>query len=294
MFWTIGQFPELDHLDPIQRAAALKRVPWHFYPQLIVGCIFGGLIAGIFVAIPFFVWFGQMTALCVMSVAGLLIGAVAYSGSLKRIRAVIRSEIAKAFEGKRAPFCFSCGYDLRGSADGLCPECGRRESMGVQRQKLSPPASFALHDKANIAEPTDAELKLPAMRSQSLLWSVGQFPELDHLSAEQRVEVLRTLPWHFYPILIIKSMLGAFSWGLVSTLFLALFGQERAMVAAIFPAVAGGLWSYLAFLKRIRATIRREVAKAFIGQRPPFCYSCGYDFHELKSNTCPECGHSIS
>jgi hypothetical protein len=47
-----------------------------------------------------------------------------YLGELKGIRGRLRMEVAMGFGDERLPFCFSCGYDLRGSGEGRCPECG--------------------------------------------------------------------------------------------------------------------------------------------------------------------------
>jgi predicted Zn-ribbon and HTH transcriptional regulator len=48
-----------------------------------------------------------------------------YQVVLQRVRAAMRTEIAEGFLGRRPPFCFGCGYDLRAFTDDRCPECGR-------------------------------------------------------------------------------------------------------------------------------------------------------------------------
>jgi uncharacterized membrane protein len=125
MIWTIGQFPELDHLKPAERAALLARVPWWTYPLLIVGSLIQGLVLG---GICLGYSYAVTRSFNTSGIVGLVITVVAavalYHYRLGRVRADMRRTLADAFLGERPPFCFNCGYDLRASKETRCPECG--------------------------------------------------------------------------------------------------------------------------------------------------------------------------
>lgn len=40
------------------------------------------------------------------------------------LRLCLRHWVRRAWPGGRAPICYKCGYDLRGSTGKACPECG--------------------------------------------------------------------------------------------------------------------------------------------------------------------------
>lgn len=138
MFWTIGQFPELDHLDEIQRREVLRRVPWHCYPRLAGLSLFRGFFIGAFVALGVAIIFARFlsedaagaSALATFIVTFVFLAIRFYLGDLENLRKIIRTEIAAAFKGQRLPFCFSCGYDFRNLAGNVCPECGHPVSQG--------------------------------------------------------------------------------------------------------------------------------------------------------------------
>jgi hypothetical protein len=125
MIWTIGQFPELNHLAPEQRAALLARVPWWTYPLLIVGSLIQGVLLGALVLAYTYLVNRSMRAAS-MAGAVIALGATValYLYRLKRIRADMRHTLAAAFVDERPPFCLQCGYDLRASDATRCPECG--------------------------------------------------------------------------------------------------------------------------------------------------------------------------
>ena len=125
MHWTIGQFPELDHLDPAQRAAVLRGVPWWTYPlmalrALVVGGVAAGVVAAVLIETA-----GAAVAASTFIVLGVGLTLGAYLTQLNTIRRTLRSEIAASFAGRRPPFCLHCGYDLRVTSADRCPECGR-------------------------------------------------------------------------------------------------------------------------------------------------------------------------
>ena len=124
MFWTFGAFPELEHLEPDERKQLLAQTSWWTYPLLITSS-----------ALPALAVAAAATALAAQSAfpgaamfwAVLIIVSVGvYQILLRHVRRIMRGTIIEGFAGQRPPFCFRCGYDLRGIHDGSCPECGNR------------------------------------------------------------------------------------------------------------------------------------------------------------------------
>jgi hypothetical protein len=125
MFWTIDRFPELDHLDPDQRAAVLARVPWWTYPLVAAAAFVPAFLTGIFVT----AYAARYGPTAMAAVAALPVAAAVrvglYAFQMRRVRVAMRRAIAEGFRGRRPPFCLGCGYDLRASDDAArCPECG--------------------------------------------------------------------------------------------------------------------------------------------------------------------------
>jgi hypothetical protein len=125
MPWLISQFPELDSLEPQQRTHLLSQLPWWTYPQIAVRAVFIALCIVIIIGGLAVEWIGLKQTLIVCAVLEVVFAAMFYHRQLTTLRSFMRLEIAKAFEGQRPPFCFRCGYDLRGSTQAACPECGK-------------------------------------------------------------------------------------------------------------------------------------------------------------------------
>ena len=117
MFWLISQFPELDHLDPEQRAKVLSRAPWWTYPLIIGRSFAPGAIV-----IPLGLCCTVHLAITIPVAVGLAFWM--YLRQINRLRTEMRAEIMEQYIGDRPPICLECGYDLRGSAADRCPECG--------------------------------------------------------------------------------------------------------------------------------------------------------------------------
>jgi hypothetical protein len=123
MHWHISQFPELDHLEPDQRAHVLRQVPWWTYPIVIARAVIPSLVVGAIAGVWMADTLRWYAAALVLPIA-VALAAGLYGYQLARVRSIMRRVIADGFRGERMPFCFKCGYDLRGLASIRCPECG--------------------------------------------------------------------------------------------------------------------------------------------------------------------------
>jgi len=141
MYWSIGQFPELEHLDPWQRARVLRKTPWWTYPLIVLRSVLPALALTTMAAGTAWITFKwDATALAYVLVAPAAAVGL-YLFQIARLRVAVRNELARRFSGRRPPFCFSCGYNLRGTRGAFCPECGGkvlvdlRPAMPVKRAR---------------------------------------------------------------------------------------------------------------------------------------------------------------
>src|SRR5205085_7611709 len=125
-----GQFPELDHLDPGERAELLRRVPWWTYPQIILLALVGAAGPSGVVAVIAYGAAGASVAVAAFAVTAVPTAVAAYLLVLRRVRGAMRKEFAAGFLGRGPPFCFGCGFDWRAFVDVRCRVCGRRAHPG--------------------------------------------------------------------------------------------------------------------------------------------------------------------
>ena len=124
--WLISQFPELDHLTAEDRRRVLRAVPLWTYPYVIASSIFFAAIAAMF-PVGLLIYVTRVAAnvgFLLFGMAWLVLAGYFYAVQLRTIRRSMRSEIVRRCHGERLPFCFACGYDLRGGTPERCPECG--------------------------------------------------------------------------------------------------------------------------------------------------------------------------
>ena len=125
MIWKIGQFPELDQLNPEQRAAVLARVPRWTYPLLLAGALVIGVVAGSVLGLVVALRTrSTLATLAAWSTSALLVALYVYHRELGRLRAGMRKALAERPESQRPPFCSECGHDLRAVNSPRCPKCG--------------------------------------------------------------------------------------------------------------------------------------------------------------------------
>lgn len=131
MYWTLSQFPEIQSLEPRERAEVLRRLPRGTYFDLIVGSarfgLFAALLTGVFARVAAGIhWDSVLLAILAAMASGFR-----YVIHLRAIRVNMRLEIIRGFQGRRLPFCRGCGYDLRVTQGPTCPECGKTIQLGT-------------------------------------------------------------------------------------------------------------------------------------------------------------------
>jgi hypothetical protein len=127
-----------------------------------------------------------------------------------------------------------------------------------------------------------------------MVWLISQFPELDHLEADQRAQVLARVPWWTYPLVTASAIVPAILLSAAIGACVAIGLRSIAAAIIIVPLTATtaiGLYAYQ--LSRLRTTMRRAIADAFRGERLPFCFECGYNLRDSDAARCPECGGPV-
>ncbi len=130
-----------------------------------------------------------------------------------------------------------------------------------------------------------------------MIWSVTQFPELQHLTEAQQRHVLRSLPRFFHARVALGAAVGGLA---ASILFVGGLGSQELINPMVNPMVTGvvlivvaalvGCSIHLCLIALVRKSMRGHLVACFSGQRPPFCFHCGYDLREITEERCPECG----
>ncbi len=104
----------------------MRHIPWWVYPRIVFRAFFTGALAGFF-SFVFALTHGVRGYAA--WAPGITFAVVAvgweYVREIKSIRKEMRKELIQYFDGRRPPFCLSCGYDLRGSTSDICTECGQ-------------------------------------------------------------------------------------------------------------------------------------------------------------------------
>ncbi len=129
-----------------------------------------------------------------------------------------------------------------------------------------------------------------------MYWRISSFPELDHLSADERQLLLRRHAGRRWTVKIIAfAMMAGF------VLSLAAMG----ILAAVQPVplapyligctfLAGSVITYQVSMMIIRAQLRSVLADTARRERLPMCLKCGYNLKGIASTRCPECGYHLS
>jgi predicted RNA-binding Zn-ribbon protein involved in translation (DUF1610 family) len=126
-----------------------------------------------------------------------------------------------------------------------------------------------------------------------MVWRISQFREIQALDPDERRQILASIPWRIYPHMIIKSVMAGLIVSVVSGAVVYSLGNAIEAATAISGLLVGTGLCYQGLLRRIQRDMRLTIARAFDGQRLPFCLFCGYDLRAATADKCPECGKGV-
>lgn len=128
----------------------------------------------------------------------------------------------------------------------------------------------------------------------SLYWRISSFPELEHLSEQDRAQVIkRCVPWRIW----LGLMVRCFAVGGVCSLLLTGLAAGLLELPGLSPLFECSLPVTLIVLYQvqmilIRGSLRTFLEKAARTEPLTFCIGCGYNLIGNKSDRCPECGRN--
>ncbi len=125
MYWSIDQFPELEHLSETQRAEVLRRVKSRAVTARLLGF---SILAGLFgtLLVLFLLIDVRMGPALFLSPLILLplFALATYQFLLIRLRGQLLIYLEEVARRQRLPMCLKCGYNLANLPGDRCPECG--------------------------------------------------------------------------------------------------------------------------------------------------------------------------
>lgn len=135
-----------------------------------------------------------------------------------------------------------------------------------------------------------------------MYWRISRFPELQHLSEEERRALLRERVGRGFTA---RLALSCVSRGLFLGLLIALAiliatatvsptsPSYLVPLVVVFAWLSASLCLYQFFMIRIRGQLRGYFQEEQLkGRRSPVCLSCGYAVHQSQT-ACPECGRAV-
>lgn len=136
MFWRFSEFPELQHLEPDQRRIVLRKVAWWGYLRLMTFAFVVAVMLSVCVRVCLSVLADVAPGVAGWMSLASFVGFVAiiYQVQMQSVRRSMRTTLIEALGNDRMPFCLACGYDMRGSPSGRCPECG----LGLVNREPTP------------------------------------------------------------------------------------------------------------------------------------------------------------
>ncbi len=132
----------------------------------------------------------------------------------------------------------------------------------------------------------------------TMYWRVQGFPELQHLSPEDRRRIIREcfgpageVRW-VIRLVVMGTFCGISAAMLIANLAGIRAGNEIWLVAPMVLAAIAIV--YQLRLIQVRGQLLMYLERVARKQRLPMCLGCGYDLTGLTSGTCPECGLRIA
>lgn len=146
-----------------------------------------------------------------------------------------------------------------------------------------------------------------------MIWRLRDLPELQHLGADDRRRLLRSIiSPGFYPKLAVNTVartLGViivlyFAYGLADVLFYSITGSQHLVASGIAAkhALMGAMVLFVVLLpvmyQRTMGRIQNQVRDALrdaelAGDRLPVCPDCAYALEGITGSACPECGRPL-
>ncbi len=125
MYWRLRDLPELDHLLPAEKDALLRERLGSHGTGLVFRSIGIGFVPGMLslAAAESFTPSPLLSVIIGLGVAS-VVAAVAYQVLLRYVRWQLRRYLKTRHSKGDLPICLHCGYDLRGTHNSRCPECG--------------------------------------------------------------------------------------------------------------------------------------------------------------------------
>lgn len=119
-----------------------------------------------------------------------------------------------------------------------------------------------------------------------LYWRIRSLPELDHLSDEQRSQLLKS---H-----VRRGTIGTI---LYSTILIIVAVRCLYAFCPLPIALPSGILlivaTHLYGIRSIRVAIQMQIIEMYRGQQLPICLNCGYDLRNIEVTQCPECGAAV-
>lgn len=130
-----------------------------------------------------------------------------------------------------------------------------------------------------------------------MYWRIRSFPELEHLTDDERDALLREHSGQRTVTtisLVARSIALGILLGVLMMPFLRLFLDVRGVmwITPIGTLLCMAM-VYQFHLIRIRGQLIMYLEQASKRDRLPMCLKCGYNLRGITSERCPECGWSI-
>ncbi len=126
-------------------------------------------------------------------------------------------------------------------------------------------------------------------------WTFRSLPELNHLTEEQKQQVIRSaVTGKVRRALAFKVVAaGVFFGGISAAVFANWAAVAMGAVAAVLFGAFIGALTFQVEMTDIRLTLRRFLFEHFRGEKLPVCFRCGYNLTGNPTDRCPECGANV-